>query len=119
MIDLWQAWVTEMQQLMLELIHVPRYTYPDLKWRHNHLVYEEMLDGENYKGHTEGPFGFSIFLNLMGLVGCLNQLLAKTIAVLQASLTRFYSTVDSRIQGQRCLRTSIEPVEGRVASSIH
>ena len=43
----------------LELIHVPRYTYPDLKRRHNHLVYEEMLDGENYKGHTEGSFGFS------------------------------------------------------------
>ena len=70
MTDLWQTWVTEMQQLMLGLNHVSRYTFPDLKWRHNYLVYEEMLGGESYTGHTEGPFEFSIFLNLMELVGC-------------------------------------------------
>lgn len=35
--DLWPAWVTEMQQLMLGLKHVSRYTFPDLKQSHNHL----------------------------------------------------------------------------------
>lgn len=49
------------------------------------------MGGESYTGHTEGPFEFFVFLNLMGLVDCLNQLLAEKIAVLQAGLTQFYS----------------------------
>ena len=86
-----------MQQYLLGLNRVSRYTSLDSEMKDSHSVYGETLGGESYTGDTEGLSGFSICLSLMGLAECPILLLVEKITALQADQTRFYSMLGSLI----------------------